>query len=87
MTRNSGERNTAFHASIELRLPHGLALREQLTRFERAEATIDSRADEDHASGGRNAAAEIQRAGLVEALGLQRMNFVRNSKSLGFSGV
>src|SRR6185436_15447065 len=40
-------------------LPAGL-------RLEGAETAVDRRADEDHAAGGCDAAADVQRAGLVE---------------------
>src|SRR5207249_4005532 len=42
-------------------------------RFERAEAAIDRRADEEHAAGGHDAAADVRRAGLVEPVRLQRL--------------
>src|SRR5439155_18138884 len=39
--------------------------------FERAEAAIDRRADEEHTAGGHDAAADVGRAGPVKSLRLQ----------------
>ena len=50
-------------------------------RLERAEAAIDRRADEDRAAGRRDAAADVQSAGLVETLRFQRFNERRTALS------
>src|SRR3954462_14140403 len=42
-------------------------------RLEGAEAAVDRGADEDDAAGGGDAAADVERAGLVEALVLERL--------------
>src|SRR3954469_2916676 len=42
-------------------------------RLEGAEAAVDGRADEDDAAGGGDAAADVERAGLVEAFVLERL--------------
>ena len=56
--------------AVELGFPQLLAG----PRLEGAEAAVDRRADEDQAAGGRDAAADVERAGLVESLRLERLD-------------
>src|SRR4051812_4550251 len=56
-------------AGRQFRLPQLLAG----LRFEGAEAAVDRGADEDDAAGGGDAAADVERAGVVEAFVLERL--------------
>src|SRR6185436_1081231 len=60
----------AVGARLQLGFPQLLAG----LRFERAEAAIDGRTDEDQAAGGGNRAADVRGAGVAEAMLFQRVD-------------
>src|SRR5437773_8990486 len=57
-------------ARVELRFPQWLAG----PGFKRPEAAVDRGADEDQSAGGRDAAADVWRAGIRKTLVLQRLH-------------